>query len=316
MSTQFAESVAGRESIAEPLPLQRPSVLWREPGGQTSPDEPDYFHDLNLDQVVGLITGGRDEYDLRPFFFRRLESVDDIHFRHEVFRDIEDSGTRSAIESFARSMRRMREQVSQANKLHYLHQREAWFLDAVQTYCGAIATLSEELAAAKIASRGLAAFNTYLSGYVDSAAFRSLESEAANLKAGLAQVAYAVTIRGTRVTVRKYGDEADYSAEVENTFARFKQGTVKDYRIGFTESVEINHVEAQILGLVARLFGDVFGELDGFARRHTNYLDAGMQAFDREIQFYLASAQHIERIRSDGASFCYPEEVGTLKWEC
>ena len=65
-------------------------------------------------------------------------------------------------------------------------------------------------------------------------------------------------IKGLRVTVSKYDCEADYSADVLATFERFKQGAAKDYRIGFHNPPEMGHVEANILGLVARLFPGFF----------------------------------------------------------
>ena len=55
------------------------------------------------------------------------------------------------------------------------------------------------------------------------------------------------------MTVSKYEGEADYSAEVEATFAKFKQGAVRDYLSKFSDYPDMNHVEAQILDLVARL---------------------------------------------------------------
>jgi DNA mismatch repair ATPase MutS len=68
----------------------------------------------------------------------------------------------------------------------------------------------------------------------------------------------------------------------------------------------MNHVEAQVLELVARLNPGPFGALDQYFRDHEHFLDAGVEAFDRDSQFYLAYLEHIEPLRAAGLRFCYP----------
>ena len=146
----------------------------------------------------------------------------------------------------------------------------------------------------------------YLSGYVESDAFTALMQDTQAVEADLAAVRYAVHIRGNRVRVSRYEGEADMSAEIERTFEKFKQGAVNDYRVRFREQADMNHVEAQILDLVARLHPETFARLEQFCARHERYLDDTIGRFDREVQFYLAYLEYIEPLKAKGLAFSLP----------
>ena len=124
---------------------------------------------------------------------------------------------------------------------------------------------------------------------------------------------YCVQIKGNGFAVRKYRGESDYSAEVEATFEKFKQGAVRDYRVKFTTSDEMNHIEAKILEFVAKLHPEIFGALDDFCARHSDFLDRTVAVFDREIQFYVAYLEHIAVLRRAGLQFCYPAVSDQIK---
>jgi DNA mismatch repair protein MutS len=292
------------------------SILFEKPeeslGGDT-PEAPDFFVDLNLDQIIDAITAGKQEYNLKPFFYLPLHDVDAIHYRQEVMQDLESEDLYGHITSFARRMHAMREHLAQADKLYYTYQKERWFLEAVEIYCEAVKGLVKDLRLAELKSRGLARFREYVTSYARSEAFAALETETTRLLSDLSSIRYSLLIKGNAVTVQKYESESEYSIEVERTFEKFKQGAVKDYRVKFSASHNMNHVEAAILDLLAKLYPDIFLRLDDYCARNAGYLDGTIARFDREIEFYLAFLEYRRIFVRGGLPFCYPVVSDTCK---
>lgn len=282
------------------------SILFRRPAGTLETEAPEFFADLHLDEVVAELTAGREEYDLAPFFFTPLHDVDSVAYRHEVFRDLAAADVRGAVRGFCTQMQRVRAYVSLSRSQRYRYEQERWLLDAAVAYCAAVETLAAALDPPQLGSRGLRGLRAYLRSYTASEPFVALAHTARSTLEGLAGVAYAVRIKGGRVTVAAYGDEPDYGAEVEQTFSRFRQGAVESHLVTIRDSGSMDHVDAQIVELVARLFPAAFGALDAFCDRHGDFLDPTLARFDREAQFYLAYLELTDRLRTAGLSFCHP----------
>jgi DNA mismatch repair protein MutS len=276
-------------------------------------EAPAFFVDLNLDQVIDAITDGKQEYNLKPFFYTPLHDIDAITYRHQIMRDLENTMLFEHIQSFSQKMRVMRNYLAQAEKLHYKYQKERWFLDAVEVYCDAVQCLLHDLSRVDIQSHGFVAFREYVAAYTNAGRFPSLLAATKKLQAELSAVRYCLLIKGNRITVRTYESEMDYSADVEETFAKFKQGAVKDYRVAFRNWPDMDHIEAQILDLVARLYPDIFLHLDDYRTINDNFLDETIAVFDREIQFYLAYLEYIAILKRGGLHFCYPHISTTCK---
>lgn len=285
------------------------SILFETPEDREAGDAleaPAFFVDLNCDQIVAAITAGRDEYNLKPFFHTCLHRIDAIEYRHEVMQDLEAVGLHERVSAFAQAMREIRDHLSRTRKSYYKEQQQAWFLDAVEIYCRAIKSFAADLAELELRSRGFLRFAGYLSRYAQSARFNTLAAEAGKLKADLTAVDYCIHIQGNRFTVGKYRGETDYSAEVEATFEKFKQGAARDYRVKFIATDDMNHIEAKILEFVAKLHPETFGALDDFCARHADFVDRTVAVFDREVQFYMAYLRHIAPLKRAGLQFCYP----------
>ena len=287
---------------------ESPSILFDTPdGGSPAAVEPAFFRDLNLDQVVARILDGRGEYDLERFFYTPLPDEDAVAYRHEVFRDLEDDELRAAVEAFAEEMRRVRRFLALAAKVHHTLEQERWFLDAAVLYADAVAALAGVLGESELASRGFCRVRDFLAGYTASERFAQLTREARVVEDGLDGVTYTLRIKGSRVTVGTYEDETDYSVEVEKTFARFRQGAVEDHLVKVPDSGSMDHVEARIAQLVARLHPQQFRALSEFCAGHAGFLDPTVARFDREVQFYLAVLEYRRRLEGAGLPFCYPD---------
>ena len=287
----------------------------RAAGGTGGRDEDRCFaRDLNLDQIVAAIAGDREERDLiTGVLFAPLHDAGAVRYRQEVFQDLEDPALFGEVQHFSELIGEVRAHRRQSAKMQERYQREGWLLDAAAIYCGAVRSLAGHLASAQVSSHALLAFRDYLASYVASAGFTALTADTRSQREALGRVRYCTRIRGDRVEVSRYAGEADYSAEVLRTFERFKQGAVKDYRIGYRLWPGINHVTAEILELVARLFPEEFTALDEYCGRHAAFADEGILRADQELQFYLAYLGHIRPIRAAGLPFCYPEVSASSK---
>ncbi len=285
------------------------SILFAE--GQNLSDEgsqvaPAYFSDLNLDQIVDSIIVGREEYGLKPFLHLPLSTIDEIHYRQDVFRDLEVPSLFDSLHSFAGAMLEMRSCIAQSEKSYYKYQKHALFLNAVEIYYSAVSRLTCDVLSVRLESRGFQSLREYLTGYTDSREFCALAEETRQLRSDLNSIQYSIHIDDRHVTVGRLDGEPDFSAEVLRIFEKFRQGASKAYQFRISRWPEMNHVEAAIMDRVARLYPETFSHLEQYPERHKGYLDYVLAAFDREVQFYLAYIEFRKRIEKTGLPFCYP----------
>jgi len=295
-----------------------PSLLFeqalRVPGVGEQDEGRSCARDLNLDQIVAAIAGDREERALiTRVLYAPLRDTGAVRYRQEVFQDLEDRALFGEIQRFAGLIQEVRAHLRQLGEMQYRYQREGWLLDAAAIYCDAVQSLAGHLASAQISSRALLAFREYLTSYVASARFTALVADTTSRKDALGKIRYCTRIRGDRVEVSRYQDEADYSAVVLETFERFQQGAAGDYRILYRVPLGMNHVAAQILELVAKLFPHEFAVLDEYCRRHGGFLDEGIRRGEQELQFYLAYLDYIGPLRAAGLGFCYPHVSASSK---
>lgn len=277
--------------------------------------QPEFFSDLNLDQIVEAITEPKRDYGLKPLFWTALGDVNTVRYRQEVMRDLEVEEVRSGVQKFSEKMRSMRRCLERTDRLDDEFFKKGWILEAALIYCDAVTALGDHLAdtGVPVRSRGLMAFRGYLHSYIRSEQFQTFVMEAQQVKRALAEVTYCVIIEPGKFKVKRAEGEADYSPEVEKTFERFKQREVPAQAIRVEETEGMSHIEAKILEFVSRLYPEPFDALNRFCTKHYPFLDERIAAFDREIQFYIAYLDFIADLKHQDLPFCYPDVTAGSK---
>jgi len=285
------------------------SILFLKQPGPTAPDSPetpDYFGDLNLDQIVQSVMLNYTGYNLTPFFLQPLTDLKSISYRQEIMKELENQALMSAVKSFSYQLVTMRERLPKQEKQYFRYERERCFLNATSIYCQAITSFSEELSGFGLISEGLKSFRQYLWDYIGSARFRELKADTDALLSSLSEVRYCLHINSGRVSMRPHEAQSDYSATIEAIFEKFRRAAVKDYLARDLRPEGMNHVQAQVLDGVAKLYPEIFRMLESFYQKHAGFLDEVVSRFDREIQFYISYLSHIDKFRRAGHKFCYP----------
>lgn len=270
------------------------------------PREPECFHDLGLDALETALVKGRVRYRLHEYFRRSLRDIETIRFRQDVMRDMEREAVASAFRAFSGRFNVVRLALERIGKMANALQKDRLFLDAVADYCEAVLEVAESLAHSGYASTGLARLTAYLSGYAASEAFVTMHAEARRIRMALAHIRYSIQT-GHYIVVRNAAGQPNLTREVEATFAIFKPfGPQHQYEFSFSDFVEVNHIEANILALVAANNPQEFGDAARFHAGHEAFLDAGIENVEREAQFCLAYGELVSGVRGESTPFCYP----------
>ncbi len=295
------------------------SILYPVDGGSSASagamDTPAYFHDLSLDHIEEAVASQWPDLDLASIFRRPLMSPETVIYRQQVMQDLEDTRTRDVITGFTQGMRSVRETLAISEKTGYRYEREFWLIQAAQLYCDTVQRAEAELKACRLTSQGMLAWSAHLTKYVQSQLYRALTSEVQRIRGLLASVRYRLLLNDGSITVRPWENEPDLTDVLEQTLSKFRDDVEKSFLAEFHIPRTLNHIEAQVLLRVARIYPEPFSALETFPMDYAPFLDEVIVQVDRDIRFYLAYLNCIQPLRQAGIPFCYPVVSNVSKHE-
>ena len=303
-----------------PVPDDQFPGLFALPGSAVGelPDQapqPDYFADLQLDQLVDAVVSGRQRHNLGPAFQARLDSVPAIQRRQAVVADLDDDHLRSAMQAFGDGLARCERQFQAAAQVRHQQQSQRWRLNAVASYAEVVETVTTALENAAPSSPGLLDWLAWLRRYRASPGFVSMATGARALLAELGELRYTLSISGDAVTAAPFDGQEDLAAATLATFERFASGPVPPHQFDLRPGAEMNDMHQAILDLVAQLFPEVFDRVAHFLDSHGTVRHPSIDVVERELQFVLAWLAFIAPMRHAGLPFGLPDMAETHRLE-
>lgn len=280
--------------------------------GRTNP--PGCLKDLNLDQVFQTILKQEDQYDLEEFFYTPVSDRKTILYRQDVLKDLKKENLNRKIDIFSREvyqvsceMKSIQEDLRTEDRIRNSNIAKGKFLACAKHYCDNIEFLRDNLEELNVESEGMIQFLEYIEKYYQSEAYQTFSNKVKDLQERFSKLCYCMMIKNGTIHVRKYDGEEDLSIRIIQTFEKFRQGDVKDYRQKKALRSKDDHVEAEILYLLEKVYPQEFKDLDAFVKADLNFLDEGISRFAKEIRFYFSWLNYIKSIEKVGLCFCCPK---------
>lgn len=292
------------------------SILYPDEASAAAPlavEEPDYFSDLNLNQMVAKITTGRERYRLEPLFYTLPQSANVIAYRQNVLRDLENEALLNAVRSFSDevvwisdSAKTTSEALAKPDGYEKNHLTRGKFLSTVKRYIRSIDEFTGLLQNCSIRSEGFLSFLAHLNALTQSNAYRQLKIRVDRLYRNIDTVKYCMLIKGGTIRVRKYEGQEDESVQLLALFTKFKQKDSIDYRHKLPDHPYAEHIEAAVLDMLAKWYPDLFADLVDFCKSHRSFIDKTVERLANEVQFYIGYLSYLDMIPKNKLRLCYP----------
>lgn len=298
------------------------SILDKEIVENREVSEPDFFQDLNLDQILNriIIVWNKKVRDLYYYFPADLDTE---NYRREIYKDIKACKLFESLKEFVSMMNLYLNDMGTAERIDYKIQKKMWHIHAAVHYCNAIAFLQTELEKASTKSQGLNELKKYLKEYLSSAEYTKMSTLAHDLTKELTSTRLSLNYDGDKLVVaentmtpeeeiklkdkllkdeRKPLAEVDFEANLNVLFPNHESV----FETPFTTSEGFSAIELELYTVLKKLKPQFFKNIEDFYYDYPDFADKVIERFHSEINFYLSFHAFTLEMNGFGFEFCAP----------
>lgn len=276
---------------------------------------PEYFPDLNLNQIVRELQEKGKEYDIRTMYYQLPKDYQTVRYRQAIYREIREKQLEKPLALFSKRMRNTRWYLECHKKAEDKQQYQMYWFDAVREFTSGVDLLGELLREARPESEGLSGLLLSVEKLCSTKLWKECAAELEKLRKMQSELRFELSIDGADIKVRAQSRELYYFDNLRKLFPeKFSGETVppeipEDYliRSPFAASEKLGFLETEIVKMYRKIRPDFFDALESFYKKFKTVIDEQFYRIEEELQFYLVYSSFQTDMEAHGCVFCEPE---------
>lgn len=283
------------------------SILFADTSQEPDQAEPAFFQDLKLDYILNIIKHFVEGYQVHQYYYTLPFTEGLIKYRQQVFKDLEDTGLRQAVQKFCLQMRKSRSSHRYSLQCEETIQAAAYHLEAALLYWDALETFGRELSLYSPVSDGINSLKEYVCRYIAECQEKHFDEALQRANGFFSQMRFSLSVGKDCITVEEE-EEADNYLLVLSELLQVNPEEMEITLNGiFPNALELSYLETVLVQMLKRNNPGVFDELQGFYKLFPDFYSKQLLRFEEEVQFYISFLDFKERTERYGYPFGIPE---------
>lgn len=290
--------------------LERVYTKKREEAGM-----PEYFFDLNLNQIVRELQDKGKGYDIRKMYYKLPDDYETVCYRQAVYREIRKHGLEQPLAAFSRKMREARWYVERQKRAEDKQQYQMYWFNAVSEFTEGVDLLHDALAGEKPEAEGLSGLLAFTEEICTASAWTECRKEKEKISGMLPRLRFELSIDGANLKVRTQRQEQYYFDHLKKLFPdkfsdrKGRDGIPEEYVIDspFAANEQLSFLETEIVKMYRKTRPEFFNALEKFYKEFGGIINERFYEIEEELQFYLVFSAFQNDMEAHGCAFCEPK---------
>lgn len=268
------------------------------------------FKDLNLDDIIFEILRYAKMFKIKPYFYKLLKNPEDVLYRHEVFKDLENQELFDTLNMFSYTLTRKLRDIEDSKALKYEMHRKIKLKQKIFEYLSILEDFKKKMDGISYSSRAIKRMVEYINNYLNSEEVLFVYEDMKKIDEEMKNVKYRLYFDSGVIKIEKADDKELVLDKITDTLSKYKVENVVEFTRDYGSIP--NHFLGQIYAKISRYYPIEFKHLDLFSKHFNGFIDKTISAFANDIQFYIAYIEMMKKINSMNLKFTYPKLDGNV----